>query len=194
MAYYALITTTLATLALVAVPVALALTVALVAPTGRARLTTMFAGQERHPIAWAWCVAAVAMAGSLYLSDVVGLAPCLFCWYQRICMYPLVLVLGVGLWRGDTGVWRYGMPLAVVGAAIAAYHVSVQLRPAAEPTACAGGVPCSARYLAVYGFVSIPVMAGAAFLLILSFLLLVRAVERADAPGVPDAPTAPDPA
>lgn len=193
MAYYAFVTTTLATLALVAIPAALLLGGALAAPASRERLVGFFAGRVGHPLAWAWFVAALAMAGSLYLSDVAGLAPCLFCWYQRICMYPLVLVLGVAVLRGDAGAWRYAVPLAAVGAAIAAYHVSIQFRPAVEPTACAGGVPCSARYLAIYGFVSIPVMAGAAFLLILALLMLVRAVEADEEraiPGQADPPAA----
>jgi disulfide bond formation protein DsbB len=93
-------------------------------------------------------------------------------------MYPLVFVLGMGTIRGETGVWRYGMPLAVVGLAIAAYHVTIQWMPALDVGACSVGAPCTGRYLAVYGFISIPTMAGAAFLLIISLLLLLRALER----------------
>ncbi len=115
------------------------------------------------------------MVGSLYLSDFVGFIPCRFCWYQRIAMYPLVLVLGVGLVRGDGGVWRYAIPLSIVGFLIAAYHVALQYQPHLEILSCATDAPCSVRYVAVFGFISIPAMAGAAFLLITALLLTVRA-------------------
>jgi hypothetical protein len=81
--------------------------------------------------------------------------------------------------RGDPGVWRYAVPLAGVGLAIAIYHVTIQWQPSLDVGACSTGAPCSGRYLAVFGFVSIPTMAGAAFLLIITLLFLVRTLERA---------------
>jgi disulfide bond formation protein DsbB len=177
-AFYATIITTLGILALVAVALALGLGVALAAAGGRARLTDALGGLERHPIGWAWLVALIAMLGSLYLSDIVHFAPCLLCWYQRIAMYPLVFVLGVGILRADAGVWRYAIPMPVIGFVISAYHVLIQWRPNLEVTTCAVGAPCTGRYVAVFGFISIPTMAGAAFLLITALMLLLRAVER----------------
>lgn len=174
---YALVTTLLAAFALGGAVAGGLLLIGVAAPSTRARLAEIFAGQERHPIAWAWVIALLATAGSLYLSEIAGLAPCLFCWLQRIFMYPLVLVLGVGALRADAGVWRYGLPLAVVGIGLSMYHVWIQFRPAGEPGVCSGGVPCSARYLSVFGFVSIPMMAGAAFLIVIALLLLVRAAS-----------------
>jgi disulfide bond formation protein DsbB len=135
-------------------------------------------GLERHPIGWAWTVSLIAMLGSLYLSEIADFLPCLLCWYQRIAMYPLVLVLGVGLLRNDPGVWRYAMPLPVVGFLIAAYHVTIQWMPDLDVGTCSVGAPCTGRYVAVFGFVSIPTMAGAAFLLVTALLLLVRTLER----------------
>jgi len=176
---YPVVTITLGGLSLVAVALGLMLLAALALPAGRRRLADTLEGRERHPIAWAWLVALLAMSGSLYLSDVVGLVPCLLCWYQRIAMYPLVLVLGVGLLKGDAGVWRYALALPVVGGVISAYHVVLQYRPTLDLISCTTGVPCSARYLAVFGFVSIPVMAGSAFLLIAALLLLLRVLEGA---------------
>jgi disulfide bond formation protein DsbB len=177
-AFYATIITTLGVLALVAVAAGLGLGAALTTAAGRARLTDALAGQERHPIAWAWIVALLAMLGSLYLSDVVHFSPCLLCWYQRIAMYPLVFVLGVGMLRSDPGVWRFAIPLPVIGFLISAYHVLIQWRPNMEVTTCAVGAPCTGRYVAVFGFISIPTMAGAAFLLIAALMLLLRALER----------------
>lgn len=178
MAYYATIVTTLGILALVAVALSLALLGMLASPPGRERLRAALLGQERHPIGWAAGVALIATSGSLYLSEVAHLIPCSLCWYQRIAMYPLVFVLGVGLVRGDAGVWRYGLPLALAGLVIAVYHVTIQWMPSLDVGACSVGAPCSGRYVAVFGFISIPTMAGAAFLLITTLMLLLRALER----------------
>ena len=156
----------------------LALLVGLIVPAGRAWLRTSLAGYERHVMAWAWTIAFAATAGSLYFSEIVGFVPCLFCWYQRFAMYPLVVVLGVGLLSARAGVWRFALPLPLVGLAVAAYHVALQFQPTLDLVPCEGGVPCSGRYVAVFGFVSIPAMAGAAFLMISVLLLLLRQLER----------------
>jgi disulfide bond formation protein DsbB len=163
---------------LVAVGLAVGLGSALALPRGRQRLIGFLAGQERHPIGWAWAVSLAAMLGSLYLSEVAHLVPCSLCWYQRIAMYPLVFVLGVGMLRAEPGVWRFALPLPVVGLLISAYHVTIQWRPSLDIEMCTSGVPCTGRYLAVFGFVTIPTMAGAAFLLVIALLLVMRALER----------------
>ena len=180
MALYSTIVTTLGILALVAVALAAVLGITMVSPGGRAWLQDALVGLERHVIAWAWGVAAIAMLGSLYLSEIANFVPCLFCWYQRIAMYPLVVVLGVGALRADTGVWRYALPLPVIGLLIAAYHVTIQWQPTLDAGTCAIGAPCTGRYVAVFGFISIPTMAGAAFLLITALLLLTRSLEGAE--------------
>lgn len=178
MAYYATVVSTLGVLALVAVAAALGLGLTLAVAGTRERLRGALLGRERHAIGWAWGVSLIAMSGSLYLSEIAQLLPCSLCWYQRIVMYPLVLVLGVGLLRQDAGVWRYAMPLPIVGLVIAAYHVTIQWMPTLDVGTCTTGAPCTGRYLAVFGFISIPTMAAAAFLLITALLFLVRTLER----------------
>ena len=180
MTLYATVITLLASASLAAGVLAVGLGAALLLPASRASLLDAFHGGARHPIAWAWTVALVASLGSLYLSDVVGFVPCLLCWYQRIAMYPLVVVLGVSAVRGDASVWRYALPLSVVGAVIAAYHVTIQFQPSLDVGMCSAGATCTGRYLNVFGFVSIPVMAGMGFLLVTVLLLLVRALERVE--------------
>jgi disulfide bond formation protein DsbB len=128
-------------------------------------------------------VALVATAGSLYFSEVAHLTPCSLCWYQRIAMYPLALVLGVGAVRADLAVWRYALPLAAVGLLIAGYHVALEWRPTLDVGVCSTGVPCSVRYFAAFGFVSIATMSAAAFLLILALLLLLRVLDRGAGEG-----------
>jgi disulfide bond formation protein DsbB len=146
-------------------------------PAGREWLRHTMGGDARSAIAGAWVVALVAMAGSLYFSDVVGFTPCLLCWDQRILMYPLVVLLGVALWLREPGAWRITIGLPLLGLVIATYHVALQYRPSLGIVACDEGVPCSGRYLAVFGFISIPMMAAFAFLLIVA-LLVVAAVAQ----------------
>ena len=160
----------------------LALLAGLIMPAGRRWLRASVAGYERHVVGWAWTIAFAATSGSLYFSEIVGFVPCPFCWYQRFAMYPLVLVLGVGLLRPNVRIWRFALPLSVVGLVIASYHVALQFQPTLDLVPCEGGVPCSGRYVAVFGFVSIPVMAGAAFLMISALLLLLWQLGR-DRPG-----------
>ena len=119
----------------------------------------------------AFLVALTATAGSLYFSQVALLEPCSLCWYQRIAMYPLVLILGLAAWRADTGIRRYVAPLAAIGALIAAYHVVLQRLPGLPTVSCSLTAPCSAIELERFGFVTIPFMALVAFLAILTVLL-----------------------
>lgn len=124
-----------------------------------------------HGALWlAFAVALTATAGSLYFSEVAGLEPCTLCWYQRIAMYPLVLILGIAAWRGDWGVRRYAAPLAAIGAVVAAYHILLQRVPSLPSTGCSVTAPCSAIDLERFGFVTIPFMAFAAFAAILTVL------------------------
>jgi disulfide bond formation protein DsbB len=168
------VTQSLASLALLSGAMGALLLVALAVPPSRRALAVRASGSEGLLVGVAALAALVASAGSLYFSQVAGFTPCLLCWYQRIAMYPLVPVLAVGLLRRDRGVWAYGLPLSVIGLGIALYHVMIQFRPALEVGACGTGVPCTARYLAVFGFVSIPVMAAGGFLLVTALLLLSR--------------------
>jgi disulfide bond formation protein DsbB len=128
-----------------------------------------------------WIVAIVATLGSLYYSEVMRFVPCVLCWWQRVLMYPLVIVLGVATLRQDTGVWRTALPFSVIGLGVSTYHYLLQKVPGmAPPASCAVGVPCTAVYVNYFGFVTIPLMAGTAFALITLALAYValRGRER----------------
>lgn len=121
----------------------------------------------------AWLVAIVATAGSLYLSEVRHFVPCTLCWYQRIMMYPLVILLGIASFRNDRGIIAYTLPMSLLGLAIATYHVLEQNIPGfGAPQLCQLGIPCSVKYINWLGFISIPVMSLTAFTLISLFLIL----------------------
>lgn len=135
----------------------------------------------------AFGVATTATVGSLYLSEIADLIPCTFCWYQRIAMYPLVVVLGIAAWRKDNDVRIYAASIAAIGAAIAAYHRLIQEFPDLGGTACSTGVPCTAAYFTLFGFVTIPYMALSGFLLILALLWIDRANSATRQASLPDA-------
>lgn len=171
---FAAVSRSLASLALLSAGGAVVLLVLLALPAGRARLGRELAGEARLLLGIAWLAAGIATAGSLYFSQVVGFAPCVLCWYQRIAMYPLVLVLAVAAITADARAWRYGLPLSGAGLLVSAYHIALQYQPALDTGTCSAEVPCTLRYVSVFGFVSIPVMAAGGFLLVSALLLTAR--------------------
>ena len=130
-------------------------------------------------------VAAVAMAGSLYYSEVAHFPPCLLCWYQRIAMYPLVPLLGLAAFRRDVAVSLYGIVIAALGAPISIYHVLLERGIVEESTACDPTNPCSLKWVEEFGYLTIPTMALSGFLLIITLLAVSRAGDRIDHSDVP---------
>lgn len=115
-------------------------------------------------------VAAIATAGSLYLSEVLGLTPCELCWCQRIFMYPLVVVLGIAAIEDCPGVYRTTLALTIPGGAIAAYHSAIQRL---GNGACTVGGGCTSIQYDVLGL-SIPNLALIAFVLVSVAVLAIR--------------------
>ncbi len=131
---------------------------------------------ESHAFAYAaWVTVMVATLGSLFLGEVMKLPPCTLCWYQRVCLFPLAFVLPAGILLRDGNLSWYALPLTVAGLGIALYHNLVYYGVVPEElTPCTQGVSCSDRQIDWLGFVSIPLMSLAAFLVILVFLLAHR--------------------
>ena len=123
----------------------------------------------------AWLVAAVSTLGALFLGEVMNLPTCVLCWYQRIFMFPLALILPFGLFPLDAKVVRYALALAVPGWAIAVFH---QLLVAgvipARITPCVQGVPCTETVIEWFGFVTIPLLSIGAFSIIIALLLFEK--------------------
>lgn len=118
----------------------------------------------------AWFVAFLATAGSLYFSEVAGFEPCRLCWYQRIAMYPLVVLLAIAAARRERAGAIYAGALAAIGAVIAAYHVALEWFPSLDSGACDPNNPCTLIWFRVLGFISLPTLALAAFLFIMTVL------------------------
>ena len=120
----------------------------------------------------AWVLVLVASLSSLFFSEVVELRPCSMCWYQRICLFPLVLVIGAGIARNDPGLVWYALPLAVIGLGIALYHNGLQLGIIPESLApCVEGESCSDKQIEWFGFLTIPMMASLNFGLVCGCLI-----------------------
>jgi disulfide bond formation protein DsbB len=127
-----------------------------------------------------WFVALLATMGSLYFSEVAGYTPCVLCWYQRIAMYPLVVILAVAAARRDVGGRWYAIALAGIGALIAAYHVALEWIPSLDSGACDAAAPCTYIWFRVFGVISLPTLALIAFGLILTILLIRPARDGDD--------------
>jgi disulfide bond formation protein DsbB len=131
-------------------------------------------------------VATVTTAGSLYYSEIVGYIPCELCWYQRVCMYPLVAILAVGVLRRDRSVVWYAAPFVVFGAPVSLYHWLVERIPSlAESSSCSVFVPCSVPYFEELGYITLSFMALSAFLLVGALLAVTLVHDRSSRKVLP---------
>jgi len=121
-----------------------------------------------------WLVAGASAMGSLFFSYVMEFAPCVLCWYQRIFLFPLVIILAVGLFPFDRGVVKYALPLAIAGWLTAAYHNLLYagiIPESIQP--CSKGVSCTEEYIDLFGFLSIPLLSLLSFTVIITLLTIL---------------------
>lgn len=122
-----------------------------------------------------WLMALVATLGALFIGGVMGQFPCDLCWHQRAFMFPLVVILAVGTFRSDVGVWLYALPVALIGWLIAAFHNLVYFK--LVPTAikpCGEGPSCSGDAMMLLGAIPLPLLSLAAFTAIIALILVAR--------------------
>jgi disulfide bond formation protein DsbB len=144
------------------------------------RSADLFADVREGALWLAWVVALVTTLGSLYYSEVAHFVPCALCWYQRICMYPLSIILLVAAIRRDRSVWLTAGPLVLVGVGVAIYHTQLQAFPSQHSSFCTTLEPCTVRYVWEFGFVSLPFMALSAFTFIGIMVMAARRPKRAE--------------
>ncbi|HEX9259711.1 MAG TPA: disulfide oxidoreductase [Acidimicrobiales bacterium] len=120
----------------------------------------------------AWLVALTCTLGSLYFSEVANYIPCTLCWYQRIAMYPLAVILLVAVVRKDRGVVWYALPVAAIGLAISTYHYLEEWFPSIDSGVCSSTIPCSFVWFRKFGFISLPYMALSGFAFIIALITL----------------------
>ncbi len=135
----------------------------------------------RAPSKWAEFLAAyaaqlavgpaiAALLGSLYFSEIRGFIPCELCWIQRILMYPITVLLLVGVFNDDWLLPKYVLPFSITGLGVSTYHYLLQNHVFGSTT-CSAGVSCAIRHINVFGFITIPFLAGVAFTLITILML-----------------------
>ncbi|MFT5027118.1 MAG: disulfide bond formation protein DsbB [Ilumatobacter sp.] len=124
-------------------------------------------------------VAIAATAGSLYFSAVADFVPCKLCWYQRIAMYPMAIILPLAVLLRDRLIMRYAAALAGIGLAVSLYHIQVQWFPE-RSNSCSFDDPCSAKWVEAFGVFTIPQMAAMAFALIVLLSVAVIVDQRSD--------------
>ncbi|MGE0531815.1 MAG: disulfide bond formation protein B [Hyphomonadaceae bacterium] len=123
----------------------------------------------------AWITALLATLGALFIGEVMGQAPCNLCWYQRIFMFPLALILFVACLKQDSGVWRYAFPLIAGGLGFALYHSLLYAGLAPSPIVqCGAGPSCSSSAMMLFGWLPIPYLSLTAFMAIGILLFLAR--------------------
>ena len=127
----------------------------------------------------AWLIASVSTLGSLFFSYVMDFAPCVLCWYQRIFLFPLVVLLARGLFPFDLHATKYALPLVAIGWTLAAYHsliyaewIPVDMQP------CTQGIPCTEVYIKLFGFLAIPHLSLIAFTTLLTILIALQRRHR----------------
>ena len=164
--------TGLSVLTVIGLIIAAALIVSLLIEALQKRPTASVSWCARHAVPLMLVVAATATLGSLFFSDIAGWNPCKLCWYQRIFMYPQVILLLIALWKKDRNIAVYVLALSVIGMLVAAHHYSEQVALAMQPVAdslvpCdASGVSCAKTEIRfTFGFITLPMMAFTAFLL-----------------------------
>ncbi len=123
-----------------------------------------------------------ATVGSLFFSEVLLFPPCVLCWYQRIAMYPLVVILAIGIYSRDKHVIRYALPLSIVGLLIAFYHNLLYYHILPESAApCILGVSCTTKQIEWLGFITIPFLSFIAFAIITISMLLYKSYLKKQA-------------
>ncbi len=176
------------------VVIALFLLIGLVALLGvRAPLATLRGWLWGYELWGGFVVASIATGGSLFYSEIARFEPCELCWFQRICMYPLSILLLLFAWKGENRVSRYLLPLPVVGASVSIYHMLIQYGAIKEPTACLASNPaggCGINWIAAnpdasFGYLAIPTLALTGFLLLIGFLVLASAGEADETATLP---------
>ncbi|MFS0673474.1 disulfide oxidoreductase [Ornithinibacillus sp. 179-J 7C1 HS] len=126
---------------------------------------------------FAFIISIIATIGSLYFSEIRGFIPCKLCWIQRIFMYPIPILLGIGLLTKDKGISKYILSLSIPGLFIALYHFAIQKLPI-NPKPCDVNVQCTSEYINWLGFITIPLLSLVAFFLISILLFSIKSEKN----------------
>lgn len=123
-----------------------------------------------------WLLVSVSATISIFFSSVLEYQPCVLCWYQRICLFPLIFIFAAGLFPTfDKSVIKYSLPLTIAGGLTALYHTLLYAGIIPENIQpCSQGVSCTEQYFELFGFISIPMLSFFAFSTLVALLIFLK--------------------
>lgn len=124
-----------------------------------------------------WCIALAATLGSLFLSEVLGYVPCTLCWYQRIFMYSLTIILTISLITKRVNLIEIEV-LSIAGLLLAFYHYMLQFNVLSDKANACKEVSCSMKYIEWFGFITIPFLSFLAFSLIFIGCIVYKTIFK----------------
>lgn len=126
----------------------------------------------------AWVMALAASLGALFIGEVMGQAPCILCWYQRIFMFPLAFVLGLACFKAEPGAAKYGLVLAVPGLVTAGWHVLLFYGVVSEAIApCTEGISCTDAEMTIWG-IPLPLLSLLTFTAIAALMMRIALLKE----------------
>lgn len=120
-----------------------------------ARLSSLLG---KHALILSFLVSLAAVLGSLFYSEIIGFEPCVLCWWQRIFLYPLVLIFGIAIWKKIPSVFVYAVSFAMLAALVGAYQYYASLGGVSLLSCIALEGACSKIYVMAFGYMTIPLM------------------------------------
>jgi disulfide bond formation protein DsbB len=130
---------------------------------------------KSYALYFAWVVSVIGLLLSLFFGEMLRFEPCRLCWYQRIALFPLALILGLAAYREDNGIAIYALPLCFLGGLFALYQLMETYIPFLNtPVLCGSSADCSERLFEVWGFVTFPLLSLFGFIAMFALLWIAR--------------------
>lgn len=134
---------------------------------------------RKYGLYFAWVFACIGTLLSLYFSDIKKLEPCHLCWFQRIALFPMAIILGIATFKGFLGISRYVLPVVILGLLLSVYQIAIQEIPGWNPIEiCGAGPNCAEKHFIGLGPITIPMLASFGFLTITVLLILTSIEDR----------------
>ncbi|TDK54762.1 disulfide bond formation protein B [Bacillus salipaludis] len=113
-----------------------------------------------------WITSLTATLGSLFFSEILKYVPCNLCWYQRACMYPIVILSAIAVAKKNANLAKYILFFSGIGLIISIYHYSITKFPKLEITSICGRHSCNSNTFDIAGFINIPLLSFLSFIII----------------------------
>lgn len=136
-------------------------------------MSRLFHSLKNNILYIGWAQAIVATGASLFFSEIMKYPPCVLCWYQRIAVYPMVILFGVAIYRKGKDIYYYAMPILSIGLLVSIYHNLLYYKVIPEALApCAQGISCTTKFIQYFGFITIPFLSFCTILIMMICLII----------------------